>query len=183
MAGFLEDAGVELTDLPDDPFGFGNQHWPLRLIEIGEPAVTKSGEKFGVMLKWAVEHPMFDGTPQAEKLGNGNWIQLPVPEALQNSVPWDKESPEGKQVLFRFRQLLEALGFKADEMKSVGPKEMIQRMIYAKVSAKQNSEGFWQFNLFQMKPYTEGSDDGMQELAGGKSTKSAEDLLKEELDS
>lgn len=183
MAGFLDDAEVDVSDLPDDPFGFGNQHWPLRLIDIGEPKVTQGGDKFGIKLTWAIEHQQFDGTPQAEKLGNGNWTQLPVPSALWGSVPWDKDSPEGKKVLFQFRQLLEAMGFKADEMRGVGPEEMKGRKIYAKVRAVLNPEGFWNFNLFQMKPFTEGSDDGMGEFAGGKSTKSAEDLLKEELDS
>lgn len=182
MAGFFEDAGVETTDAPDDPYGFGNEYHRIRIMELKDPAVTKSGDKFGIMITWAVDEPKYQGSPVSKNLGYGNWQQLPVPKALQGSVPWDKNSEEGQKVLFNLRKLYEALGFKADEMKSVGPAELLYKGCLAKIKVTQNADGFWQFNPYALKPM--GSENGADEFAqpeSGNKAKTADEILADEL--
>lgn len=176
--GFLDDAGVSAQDAPADPFGFGKEHWPVQVIAVDEPKVTNNGERFGMMVTWRCVHPKF---ANMEKLGYGNWVQLPVPKALQGTIPWDKDSEEGKKVLFQLVKLFEALGFKKDEMGSVDGPKMVGRMALARISVKQDDEGFWKFNLFNMKPAPQdGSADGLRELAPQSTTNgmSEEDIKK-----
>jgi hypothetical protein len=180
--GFFEDAGVDLNEIPDDPFGFGNDFWPVRIIEVGEPKVTGGGDKYGMMVKWAVNHPKYDGQQVATQgLGLGNWTRLPIPEALQGSIPWDpKNNPEDKKVLIDLRDVFVALGFKNDEMGGVDGAKMLHRGCLVKIRAKRNDEGFWQFNLFAHKPLGDG--DGANEFAKGTSNgKTAAELLEEEI--
>lgn len=178
--GFLDEADVDVNDIPDDPFGFGKEFWPIYITEIKDPEVTKSGERFGMMISWAVDHPKYVGTQVATKLGNGNWFQLPVPKVLQDQVPWD---PKGKDVgvLVNLKNLLLALGFGVDEMSGVGPAKMVGRRCLAKIKAEMGDMGFWQFNLQAFKPEGENSGNGLSEFANP--GKSPEDLLKEEMNS
>lgn len=183
--GIFEDAGVDLNEIPDDPFGFENNFWPIRIIELGEAKLTRSGDKIGMMIKWAIEHPNYDGHPVSEKLGQGNWQRLPVPTALQNQIPWDpRNNPEDKKVLIDLRDLYLALGFSIDQMKGIKPKDLVGRICSAKIKPRKSPEGFWQFNIFAHKPY-DPSGEGVNEFAQNGSTnsgaKSPEDLLKEEL--
>lgn len=164
--GFFDDAEVEVNDIPDDPFGFGNDFWPVKIVEIKDPEVTKSGDKIGMMVKWAVDHPKYANHfvgVNGRGLGNGNWTQIPVPKALQGSIPWDPANDEKHaQVLFNLRKLFEALGFSADEMGGVGRDEMLGRKCLAKIKVSQDDNGFWQFRLNAMKPI--GSENGADEF-------------------
>lgn len=181
--GFFDDAEVEVNEISEDPFGFGNDYWPVKIVEIKDPEVTKSGDKVGMMVKWAVDHPKYANHfvgVNGRGLGNGNWTQIPVPKALQNQVPWDpKNDQKHAEVLINLRKLFEALGFSADEMGGIGRKEMTGRKCLAKIRVSQDDNGFWKFNLpvFQMKPLPDG--DGMNEFASNGN--SDEDELKKGL--
>lgn len=178
--GFFDDAEVELNDIPDDPFGFGNDFWPVYVKEVGEPKVTKNGDRIGMMVTWAVDHPKFQNSQVADRLGYGNWVQIPVPKSLQGSIPWDPKSEEGQRTLFGLKQILSALGFSADEMGKVGPNEMIGRRCLAKIKATQNEMSYWQFNVYGFKPIPkDGSAEGVNEFA---SPKSAPNSLASELE-
>jgi hypothetical protein len=185
--GIFDDAGVDLNNIPDDSFDFGNNFWPIRVIEVGPPKVTANKDKIGMMVKWAVEHPKYDGHPVSEKLGNGNWTRLPVPKALQGQIPWDPENePKDKQVLIDLRDLYLALGFSKDQMRGVKPSDLVHKICLAKIKAKKTPEGFWQFNIFGHKPYEPNSDGADEFTPSGSSNsnggKTAEQLAKEELE-
>lgn len=183
--GFLEEAGISGNDIPDDPFGFGREFWPLRVIEVGPPKVTANADKVGFMVKFAIDHPQFQGTPLAEGLGNGNWYRLPVPKALQGQIPWDASSSEAAEVKFNLGELYKALGFKRDEYSGVNGEKMLHRGCLAKVSAKKNEAGFWNFNLWQMKPMDgSGAPTGANVTARSASNggMTDEEMLKRELE-
>lgn len=178
--GFFDDADVEIAEIPDDPFGFGKDFWPIWVKEVKDPEVTKSGERYGMMVTWAVDHPDFEGTQVADKLGYGNWLQLPVPKPLQDRIPWDPKGSD-KKVLFDLKNLFLALGFTVDEMPTVDGPKMVGRRCLAKIGVKQNDQGFWQFNPYAFKPLGDG--DGMNEFAGKSGNgKSAKDVIADELD-
>lgn len=185
--GFLDDAGVEVNEIPDDPFGFGNDFWPVRIVEIKDPKLTTGGDKYGMMVKWAVDHEKYQSHFVAQGLGNGNWLQLPVPKVLQEQgVPWDPKNDEKHAtVLYNLRKLFEALGFRADEMSKVGKDEMLGRGCLAKIRPTMDENGFWQFRLVAMKPFASGggaaefTKEGTSNPNGGLSP---EDLLKRELE-
>lgn len=183
--GFFDEAGINANEIPDDPFGFGNDFWPVRIIEIGDPKVTTNGDKYGMMLKWAIDHPRFQNSYLSEGLGNGNWTQLPVPKVLQEQgVPFDPANdPKHAAVLFNLGNLFTALGFSKDEMGGIGPNEMLGRGCLAKIKASQDDQGFWKFNLRQMKPFKKDSN-GVDETgssAANNSQESADSLLAKEL--
>jgi hypothetical protein len=181
--GFFDDAEVNLNDVPDDPFGFGNDYWTVYVREVGEPKVTNNGNRFGMMVTWAVDDPKFQSSQVAERLGYGNWVQLPVPKSLQGSVPWDVKSEEGQKCLFQLKTIFSALGFKADEMGGVGPAEMVGRRCLAKIKVSQNEGGYWQFNVYAFKPLPENSGNGSDEFtSSGTSNPGGKDLLKSELE-
>lgn len=182
--GFFDEAGIKADEVPDDPFGFGKDFWPLRVMEVGKGKVTKNGDKIGMMIKFGVDHPNFQGTPLADSLGNGNWYQLPVPLALRDRIQWEPGSSEAKDVMYKLGELYQALGFKRDEFGGVNGAKMLGRGMLAKVSPKRNAEGFWNFNLFQMKPMDQeglrGNGAGVTAPSSG--GKTDEELLKEELE-
>ncbi|MFG2268120.1 hypothetical protein [Streptomyces sp. NPDC048720] len=183
--GIFGDAGVDLNDIPDDPFDFGTAFWPIRVIGVGEAKVTGKGDKIGAMIKWAVEHPKYDGHPVSEKLGNGNWQRLPVPRALQNEIPWDpRGNPDDKKVLIDLRDLYLALGFSTDQMAGIKLSDLVGTICLAKINPKKTPEGFWQFNIFAHKPYDPNSEEAQNSQAAqnvNSGGKSAEDLAAEEL--
>jgi hypothetical protein len=181
--GFFGEAGIDATEVPDDPFGFGNDFWPLVCIEVGQAKVTANKDKIGMMVKFAVDHPKFQGAPVGEKLGNGNWYQLPVPLALREQIPWDPEGDKEKKALYNLGELFKAMGFPKDQWKSVNGKKMVGRRISAKIKATKDDNGFWQFRLNQMKEIDGGADSNWSggTPAGNTESKSAADLLKEEL--
>lgn len=185
--GFFDEAGVNVQDVPDDPFGFGNEFWPLVVTEVGAPKVTGNKDKIGMMVTFAVDHPKYQGHQVSKQLGFGNWFQLPVPKALQSQIPWDPQNnPKDMEAAVKLRRLFMALGFSKDELGSVNGAKMVGRRCMAKIFPKENEQGFWQFNINAFKTVGESDSDAWQEFKPGNqagSGKSAEDLLKEELES
>jgi hypothetical protein len=180
--GFFDDAEIDANDVADDPFGFGNDFWPVRIIECGQPKVTNSADKIGMMIKWAVEHPKYDGHQVSKQLGLGNWMRLPVPVALRPRIPFDpKSDPKDQQVLTDLKELYKALGIPADQMNKQNERTLVGKKCLVKIKPKKNEEGFWQFNLFAYKSIPEGSPDGVTEFMPKASGSSDEDLLKAEL--
>jgi hypothetical protein len=160
--GFFGEAGIDATEVPDDPFGFGNDFWPLVCIEVGQAKVTANKDKIGMMVKFAVDHPKFQGAPVGEKLGNGNWYQLPVPLALREQIPWDPEGDKEKKALYNLGELFKAMGFPKDQWKSVNGKKMVIKLL---MEIDGGADSNWSGGT----------------PAGNTESKSAADLLKEEL--
>lgn len=183
--GFFDEAGINVADIPDDAYGFGNQHWPLVVVKVDKPKVTNNQDKIGMMVTFAVDHPKYAQHHVSKQLGFGNWIQLPVPLALRDQIPWDPDNnPKDAKALVDLRKLFESLGFKADELGKVNGPKMIGRRCMAKIKVSQNENGFDQFNLNNFKQVGENADAGWSGAApvsngGGKSP---EELLKEELE-
>lgn len=177
MGGFLEDAGVDLNEIPDDAFGFGNDHWPIRIVECGEVKVTANQDKVGMMIKWAVNLDAYSRNLPTQQMRQ--WIQLPVPEAYQGTIPWNpKENPADKKVLVDLRNLFRALGFKNDEMGGIDGDKMLYRGCLSRIKPRQNADGFWEFNFYQMK-----ADDanGSAETPAVSTEKSAKELMDDEI--
>jgi hypothetical protein len=185
--GFFEEAGVDPNDVADDQFGFGNQYWPVGVIEVGAPKVTANKDKIGMMVRFAVDHPDYQGSFVSGERGLGNqWFRLPVPLAVRGQIPWDPNGADEKKALVTLKQLYIALGFGADEFKKVNGKLMVGRRALTKIKPYQDDKGFWQFRLNNMKPIGESSGDGANEFtshgqSNGGHVKSAAEIAAEEL--
>lgn len=185
--GFFEEAGVEGNDVPDDPFGFGNEFWPLYVVEVGKPKVTKNKDKIGMMVKFAVDHEKYRGKRVSESLGNGNWYRLPVPLPIRSQIPWNPEGEDEQSAIFKLGQLYGALGFSKDQYKKVNGALMKDKRFLAKIRVTQDEQGFWKFNIQNMKPIGEGSDAGMGQFSQSASSNpnaglSAAEQLKKEME-
>ena len=179
--GFFEDA----NDIADDPFGFGNDFHTVYVTEVGDAKVTAGKDKIGMMVKFAVDEPKYQGTMVANSLGNGNWYQLPVPKPLRSQIPWDPNGEKEQRALYNLKELFGALGFAADEMGSVNGKKMIGRRMLTKIKVSRDENGFFQFRLNAPKSIPAGSDAGMGEFTSSGTSnggKSPEELLREELE-
>lgn len=188
--GFFDEAGIDVSQIADDPYGFGNDYWPVYVVEVGPVKLTANKDKLGMMVKFAVDHERFAHSPVAEKLGNGHWYQVPVPKALRNQIPWDENGQAEQLAMFKLKQLLKALGFPADQMSKANGKTMIGRHMLTKIKPVLDEMGFWKFNLNSPKPMAEGSSNGLSEFtqngqsnanSGKTATQLAEEELKKEL--
>lgn len=186
--GFFDEAGINVNDIPDDPFGFGNDYWPLVVVEVGKAKVTANKDKIGMMVTFAVDHPKYQGHQVSKQLGFGNWFQLPVPKSLQGQIPWDTENnPKDAEAVSKLKRLFKSLGFPADQMSKVNGKMMLGKRCMAKIKPTENDQGFWQFNLNNFKEIdgSAGSDGswGNNEFAQSSTSnaKSAAEQLEEEL--
>lgn len=186
--GFFEEGGVNPNEIPDDPFGFGNEYWPLVVTEVGKAKVTANKDKVGMMVKFAVDHPKYSSHFVSKNLGNGNWYQLPVPVALRSQIPWDPQGEKEQQVTYNLGELFGALGFPKDQWKGVNGAKMIGKRLFAKIKVGRDDNGFWQFRLPQIKSIPEGSDSGWSEFQGDTTSnpgnsggKTPEQLLEEEM--
>lgn len=183
--GFFDEAEVNANDVADDPFGFGNNFWPIRIIECKKPKVTANGDKIGMQIVWAVEHPKYDGHPVSKQLGMGNWQRLPVPVSLRSRIPWNPQGePKDQQVLTDLKDLYKALGIPADEMGKQNEKTLVGKICSAKIKPKKNDEGFWKFNLVAYRVFDPESDGGDEFTSSGTHNpggKTADELAAEEL--
>lgn len=180
--GFLDEAGINANDIPDDPFGFGNDYWPVFVLEVGAPKVTKNKDKIGMMVKFAVDHPKFQGSFVSKGLGNGMWVQLPVPLAIRSQIPWDDEGEMEAQVKFNLKELYKALGFAKDEYGSINGKKLLNRRALTKIKVSRDDSGFWQFRLNAMKPVGDGNGTGeFNAQTTSNPGKSAAEQLEDEL--
>lgn len=159
--GIFEDAGVDVAEIPDDPFGFGNVFWPLVVVSVEKPKVTGKKDKVGMMVLFAVDHPKYAQHQVGKQLGFGNWFQLPVPVAFQGQIPWDPQNnPKDQEAMVKLRRLFVSLGFGVDELPKVKPQMLVGKRCSAKISPKENGQGFWQFNLNNFRAITEDDDTG-----------------------
>lgn len=180
--GFLDEAGIDANDIPDDPFGFGNDYWPVYVLSVGAPKVTANKDKIGMMVKFAVDHPKYqDSFVGKTGLGNGSWVQLPVPKALRDQIPWNPDGEQEQKVLFNLKELYKALGFAKDEMGGVNAAKMLNRRALTKIKANMGDSGFWEFRLNAMKAIP--SDESMEEFVRpANKGKTDEELLREEME-
>lgn len=181
--GILDEAGINAQDIPEDPFGFGNDFWPVFVLEVGPAKVTANKDKIGTMVKFAVDHAKFQGSFVAKTgLGNGMWMQLPVPLALRSQIPWDPEGEKEQQALYNLKELYKALGFSKDQYGSIKLKDLVGRRALTKIKVGKSDTGFWEFRLNGMKPIGDGNGNNEFTQNGTSNPqKSAADLLKEEL--
>lgn len=186
--GFFEEAEVDVNEVPDDPYGFGNEFWRVFVVSVGKAKVTQNGDKVGMMVKFAVDSPEYLGTKVAESLGNGNWYRLPVPVGLRGQIPWEPKGLEEKKALFQLGQLYAALGFPKDQWPKVNGALMVGKAFLTKIKVSQDEKGFYQFRLNGMKPLAgDGSDAGMGEFTSqGTSNPNVgltpEEILKKEME-
>lgn len=185
--GFLGEADVNPNEIPDDPFGFGNEFWPVIVLEVGEAKVTANKDKIGMMVKFAVDHPNYSTHFVSKGLGNGNWYQLPVPIALRSQIPWENGGDKEKIALYKLGELFGALGFPKDQWKGVNGAKMVGKRMFAKIKVTQDEKGFWQFRFPQVKSIPEGTDTGWGEYSEGTTSNPARtgktdaELLEEEM--
>jgi len=180
--GFLDEAGINANDIPDDPFGFGNDFHRVFVLEVGAVKVTKNKDKIGMMVKFAVDEAKYQGSFVSKGLGNGMWVQLPVPLALRGQIPWDPEGEKEIGAMFQLTELYKALGFAKDEYGSVNAKKMLGRALLAKIKVGRTNDGFWDFRLNALKPIGDGN--GASEFTSqgtSNPTKSAAEQLEDEL--
>lgn len=190
LMGILDEAGVVATDVPKDPFGFGNDYWPVVLLEINPPkirdedgsiieyepgvlaGVSSTGKSYGTNMVWAVLDARYEYLGNGTgKLGFGQWFQLPAPKSIQHQVPFDKNSAEGKKLIYDWGILLKGLGFAADEMGAAGLQDIIGREALAKIYPKQDPEtGFWSFRVVNHKQPAKGEGTNSGTPAGNSST-------------
>lgn len=173
--GILDDAGVSANEVPKDPFGFGNDYWEVALIEVNAPKqvneegekvpsdfphadVSSSGKTFGGMFVFRIldERFQFLGSNNPNQmpgqLGFGQWTQLPAPAwAVARGVEFDKNSPDGKKIIHGWATLLKAFGIPIDQMGKADVPDILGKTCLAKVYAKEDENGFWQFRVAGFK--------------------------------
>jgi hypothetical protein len=155
--GFFEEAGINANEVPDDPFEFGQDFWPVYVSEATVPKLTANGDKIGFMVRFVVDHPQFEGKGVAGENGLGrHWYRLPVPLALRDRVPYDPNGDSERKALINLKDLYKALGFGADEFAKVNNKNIVGRRMLTKIKAQKNENGYWEFRLNNMKPAGEG---------------------------
>lgn len=188
--GILDDAGVNANEVPKDPFGFGNDYWPVAIIACNSPKVednkymqelrefinpnagiSSTGKQFGTSMVFRALDERFqhlgrnNPNQMPGQLGFGQWFQLPSPKWAQHIVPFDKESTEGKKLIFNWATLLKGVGIPADEMGKAEITDVIGQQCLARIKATENDNGFWEFRVLGMKPLPkEGSPQGIGEF-------------------
>jgi hypothetical protein len=163
--GFFDEAEVDVNEIPEDPYGFGNEFWPVRIIKLEDPKLTEKGDKYGMVIKYIVDHPKF-ATSRVGTDGWGNWQQLPVPKIFQEQgVPWNpKYDDKHAQALFRLSELYKACGFPKDKWSGIGADDLVGAGFLAKLKVQQDDNGFFQIRTVAMKPLPK---DGNGNSSGG----------------
>lgn len=164
--GIFDEAGIDVNDIPSDPFGFGKEYHLLQIVDVRKPGVSASGKQYGTMIKWKCAEEEHAGM---DSLGQGNWLQLPPPEHVkqETGMEFDPKSSNGRRCIFQIASLFKGLGIPADKMNSVEVEDLKGMYCMAKVFPKLNDEGFWQFNIVGHKPVPNGSEEGMEIFAKG----------------
>lgn len=181
-SGILDDAGISANDIPDDPFGFGNDFWPVYVVEVGAAKVTANKDKIGAMVKFAVDHPKYQGSYVSKGLGNGMWIQLPVPLAIRSQIPWNPEGEMEQKALYNLKELYKALGIPKDQFGKTKLSDLKNKRALTKIKVQMGDSGFWEFRLNAMKPIGDGNgSDEFTQQGTSNPGKSAAELLEEEL--
>lgn len=187
--GILDDAEVEVNDIPKDPFGFGNDYWPLQLIDVrppkdkeGNPSkrdhldISSTGKSYGGMFVFRCldERYAYMGSTDPEQMSGqlskyGQWTSVPPPKWAQEIVPFDKNSVDGKKLIFNWTQLCSALGFGVDEIGKLDIPHILGKTCLGKIRAKLDDEtGFWEIRVGMLKVMPpEGSPEGIGEFTKG----------------
>lgn len=186
--GILDDAEVSGNEIAKDPFGFGNDYWPVALIAFNRPKlsedqdpqiaverphadISSSGKQYGGMAVFRIldERYQYLGANNPNQmpgqLGFGQWFQLPSPKWAREQVPFDKNSPEGKQLVFNWSRLCFGMGIPLDQIGSADIPDIIGKTGLAKIFPKEDENGFWSFRVTGFKPMPkEGSPEGIGEF-------------------
>lgn len=181
--GWFEDAGVNLEDVSEDPFNFGNGYHVVSVQEFRAPKVSETGTgKFGSYIFFEVEEAKYN------RLKFGRWIQIPTPKAIQEEtgVVFDPHNNhQDMAAASNFMRFLVALGFTKDNFNQANPATCQSRMFLARLFAREE-EGQWRvgFGFASIKPMPQpgteeynalipqiqgtGSGESMDGFAGGK---------------
>jgi hypothetical protein len=138
---WFEAAGINVADIEEDPYSFGENFWPLFVKECRQPKVSDTG-KFGMYVIMEIAHDKYNSVRPF-----GRWIQLPTPLDVQKQfdAPFDpKEDLKDAKVVAFLMKWLMALGFKADEIQAgVAKPETIQgKFFLAKLKVVENDQGY-----------------------------------------
>jgi hypothetical protein len=190
--GILDDAEVSGNEIPKDPFGFGNDLWPVAVLSFTRPKpsdqlseedqqkliserpyadISSSGKQYGGMLCFRIldERYQYLGANNPNQmpgqLGRGQWFQLPSPKWAREQVPFDKNSPEGKKIIHAWSSLCFAAGIPIDKISAADIPDIIGKTMVAKIYPKENENGFYEFRVAGWKPMPkEGSPEGIGEF-------------------
>lgn len=186
--GILDEAGVNANEVPKDPFGFGNDYWLVAILSVTAPkdgpftpddpqfknphaGISSTGKQYGTNMAFRALDERFqhlgrnNPNQMPGQLGFGQWFQLPAPKWAQEQVPFDKDTTEGKKLIFNWATLLKGCGFGADEMGKAEIEDVVGRVCLARIKATENENGFWEFRVMGMKPAPkEGSPEGIGEF-------------------
>lgn len=188
--GILDDAEVSGNEIPKDPFGFGNDYWEVELYDVrppkdeqGNPSqqqfadIAKSGKSYGAMFVFRVldERFAYLGSNSENQVPGqlgayGQWWTLPSPKWARDRVPFDKNSKEGKQLVFNWSRLCYAVGIPVDQIGAADFQDVIGKSCLAKVKVTEDDNGFWQFRCVGFKRKggnAEGSPQGIGEFTKG----------------
>jgi hypothetical protein len=175
--GILGNAGVSPNEVPKDPFGFGNDYWPVKLVNVKPRKdsdqeyvdISSSGKQFGGMFVFQVLDERFaflganNPTQVPGQLGFGQWWALPSPEWARAAVPFDLNSQEGKQLVHNWGKLTKAMGIPADVDADIA--DLIGKTCLAKIFPKEDENGYWQFRVAGFKQLPkDGSPEGFTEF-------------------
>jgi hypothetical protein len=139
---WFEAAGINVSDVQEDPYAFGEDYWPLYVKECRAPKVSDTG-KFGMYVIMEIAHDKYDSVRPF-----GRWIQLPTPLDVQKkfNAPFDpKVDLKDAKVVAFLMKWLQALGFKADEIQAPGMvnETTIQgKLFLAKLKVVENDQGY-----------------------------------------
>lgn len=140
--GLFGDAGVNVSNIGDDHYNFGNDFHPLFLKEVRKPKVSDTG-KFGVYVICEIAADKY-----AKVRPFGRWIQLPTPKEVceKFGTTFDPENdPQDAKVVGFLIKWFIALGFKMDEIQAdvPDPATNLQGKIFlARLKAMENDQGY-----------------------------------------
>lgn len=181
--GILDDLGIGTNEVPKDPFGFGNDYWQVTLLDFVAPKqddgnggripsqnkyadISSSGKQYGGMAVFRVMDERFaflganNPNQMPGQLGFGQWFQLPSPSWAQAQVPFDKNSPDGKKIVYNWVTLCLAMGYGIDEVGKLDIPDVIGKVCQAKIYPKEDENGYWGFRVAGWKPLGAKGDGG-----------------------
>lgn len=195
--GILDEAEVSGNQIPKDPFGFGNDFWPVVVLSFTRPKpsselseeeqrrliaerpyadISSSGKQYGGMIAFRImdERYQYLGVNNPNQmpgqLGFGQWFQLPSPKWAREQVPFDINTPEGKKIVHAWSTLCIAAGIPIDKIGAADIPDIVAKPMLAKIYAKEDENGFYQFRVAGWKPMPkpgEGSPEGIGEFMAG----------------
>lgn len=150
MSWFV-DAGIDVSDVSEDPYGFGQNHWLIGVTEVKSVKATPKG-LYGMYVMFELLEEKYSSLKPF-----GVWIQLPPPKQVQDDFGYEfdpKNDLKHAKVVTNLVKFLSALGFGADEIQSgsANAETIVGKMFLGKMKASENDEGYDQFRWYQPKP-------------------------------